>query len=102
MYKGDFFPYVTNNTFWESVGWDDSATGYWTGFYSSRSALKGDVRFAEVVLRSSEILYSLTRIDLVCWNRQDSFDRLDTLRTATGECCHHDAVRWRGYEVTVS
>jgi hypothetical protein len=91
VYEDDFFPYVTNDTFWRLHQWDGSADGYWTGFYTSRPQLKGDVRSAENVLRHAEILYSFSRISFQ-WNRQESFQRMETLRQSTAECCHHDAV----------
>jgi hypothetical protein len=47
-YSGDFFPYADN---------DDS---YWTGYYTTRPALKRRIRETGAMLRSAEILYSLS------------------------------------------
>lgn len=77
----DFFPYI------------DTPKAYWTGFYTSRNALKGYARLAESALRTAEILHVLARNP---WGPRavDAPDllRLQTLRTANGEATHHDAV----------
>lgn len=43
FFCSDFFPYNTNITFWNSIPRSppDHATGWWTGFYTSRPVLKG-------------------------------------------------------------
>lgn len=48
--NSDFFPY------------DDVDRGYWSGYYSSRTAMKGWVRSRENFLRVAKTLHALQRI----------------------------------------
>lgn len=77
-YTGDFLPYNPSNTSW------------WTGFYSSRSKLKGVLRRAYATLRAAEIALVLGGGDATA--SPDLFAAVEALRHANGEAQHHDAV----------
>lgn len=78
----DFFPYI------------DTGKTYWTGYFTSRSALKGYVRSREAVARTAEMLHVLSRSPWGPRVRADADDlaRLADLRAANAEATHHDAV----------
>uniref|UniRef100_A0A1I8FGD4 Alpha-mann_mid domain-containing protein n=1 Tax=Macrostomum lignano TaxID=282301 RepID=A0A1I8FGD4_9PLAT len=72
---GDFFPYASG------------PNSYWTGFYSSRPALKRLVRWASGHLQAVKQLAAVGPAVL-----GDASERLDRLRQAQGVAQHHDAV----------
>jgi hypothetical protein len=79
----DFFPY------------NDGDDQYWSGYYTSRNAVKGWVRSRENVLRTAEALHALS---MPPWGPRSAssasgdLPRLYALRAANGEATHHDAV----------
>jgi hypothetical protein len=84
---GDMLPYTETSSAW------------WTGFYTSRPALKGHTRYAHSVLRWSEQILAAVSIladsysPIVKFVEQTSpFNSIDSLRTATAVAQHHDAV----------
>lgn len=80
-YTGDFVPY------------NDEPHSYWTGFYSSRSALKAWVRSREAQQRSAETVAVLDAMSTVAgYNYTAALDSLTSIRQATAEAAHHDAV----------
>ncbi len=69
----DFFPY------------SPGGPQYWTGFFTSRPALKGWIRSREAVTRAAEVLYVVSHTP---WgSRADALDeaRLHVFRAANGE-----------------
>lgn len=80
-FQGDFLPY------------NDVPESYWTGFYSSRSALKYWVRSREAVQRSAETLVVLSAMSPASvTNLTSAVGTLANIRQATAEAAHHDAV----------
>ena len=65
---------------------------FWTGFLTSRNALKGFTRSRENVLRTAEILHVLTSQPFGSRDGSGDIDQLQVLRHASGEATHHDAV----------
>ncbi|THD25757.1 Alpha-mannosidase [Fasciola hepatica] len=79
--RGDFFPYASG---------PDS---YWTGYYTSRPALKRFVRKASNLLAMTEQLHYFANRAQNSWKNSTTDDGLvDTLRRAMGVMQHHDAV----------
>ena len=76
----DWFPYY------------DVTAAWWTGYYTSRNALKGYLRSRENVLRTAELLHVLTSQPLGPRRSNPDFVPLEALRKASGEATHHDAV----------
>eukprot|EP00048_Salpingoeca_helianthica_P001784 m.51619 g.51619 ORF g.51619 m.51619 type:complete len:1134 (-) comp11716_c0_seq2:511-3912(-) len=77
---GDFFPYA------------DHPHAYWTGYYTSRPALKQFIRTRATIARNTEFLHTvLTKTD-ASYNATDVYERLDVMRQAIGVAQHHDAV----------
>eukprot|EP00118_Oscarella_pearsei_P019625 m.209602 g.209602 ORF g.209602 m.209602 type:complete len:333 (+) comp39727_c0_seq56:596-1594(+) len=76
---GDFFPYAT------------SPEQYWTGYYTSRPKLKGEIRSRAALLRMVETIYSLAaqKFD---FDRETAYEKIDVLRRAVAVTQHHDAV----------
>jgi hypothetical protein len=77
-YGGDFFP------LFESL--------YWTGYYTSRTELKGLTRQGEAVSHIVEPLFSLAKILLPSFNPAAAFANITALRLANGDAQHHDGV----------
>eukprot|EP01121_Diplochlamys_sp_Union-15-3_P011954 TRINITY_DN3519_c0_g1_i4.p1 TRINITY_DN3519_c0_g1~~TRINITY_DN3519_c0_g1_i4.p1 ORF type:complete len:964 (+),score=220.79 TRINITY_DN3519_c0_g1_i4:163-2892(+) len=73
----DFFPYA------------DNAHSYWTGYFSSRSALKGYIRVTSAWLRFAQLFTSLVPSTYLTPTIKSS---LLTLEKAQGVNQHHDAV----------
>ncbi|KAL6067304.1 carbohydrate binding [Balamuthia mandrillaris] len=76
----DFFPYA------------DEPHAYWTGFYTSRPALKSYIRTLENFMRASEQLYSLSLGIMDDANMTSSQLQLETLSYALAIAQHHDAI----------
>eukprot|EP01116_Phalansterium_solitarium_P021418 TRINITY_DN664_c0_g1_i1.p1 TRINITY_DN664_c0_g1~~TRINITY_DN664_c0_g1_i1.p1 ORF type:complete len:981 (-),score=289.32 TRINITY_DN664_c0_g1_i1:155-3097(-) len=76
----DWFPYA------------DSPGSYWSGYFTSRPALKGYVRSRENTLRAAETLHASVRVGAQFANYSDDIAALEQLRQASGEATHHDAV----------
>ncbi len=76
----DFFPY------------NDYDTDWWTGYYTSRNALKGFARSRENIQRTSELVHSLSQAPWGLRNNSADFIALESLRQSSGEVTHHDAV----------
>jgi hypothetical protein len=72
-YDGDFMPY------------SDRANSYWTGYYSSYPVLKSEARRAESVLRTANLLYSISPETMFL---QD----LEMLREIVSDVTHHDGI----------
>jgi Cu/Zn superoxide dismutase len=76
QYDGpDFMPY------------SDSDDGVWSGYYSSYPLLKHDARAAEPILRSANILYSISP-----GNGTLFLQDLEQLRQIVGDVTHHDGI----------
>ena len=77
----DFFPY------------DDQNEAWWTGYFTSRNALKGYTRSRENILRVAELGNVLSQTP---WGAlptaADNYARLEVMRQKSGEATHHDAV----------
>eukprot|EP01114_Cavostelium_apophysatum_P007845 TRINITY_DN2004_c0_g1_i3.p1 TRINITY_DN2004_c0_g1~~TRINITY_DN2004_c0_g1_i3.p1 ORF type:complete len:1212 (-),score=393.06 TRINITY_DN2004_c0_g1_i3:43-3678(-) len=84
VFHGDFFPYADN---------EDS---YWTGYYTSRPALKAMIRESLSMLRSAEMLYAFNRLRTSTWNLatpwDTQFSHLQQARWDTSLTAHHDGV----------
>lgn len=76
----DFFPY------------DDGPLSWWTGYFTSRPALKLFARQSEGILRNADHLYSTARIFLPSLSTPENFELLDLGRAAQAETQHHDGV----------
>ena len=76
----DWFPYY------------DSSGAWWTGYYTSRSALKGFIRSRENLLRTAELLHVISSTPLGPRSSASDMPQLEVLRHANGEGTHHDAV----------
>ena len=76
----DWFPYY------------DFEASWWTGYFTSRSALKGFIRSREAIQRSAEILHVLSTSPVGPRAQAGDFMPLETIRHANGEGTHHDAV----------
>jgi lysosomal alpha-mannosidase len=72
----DFFPYP------------DCAHCYWSGYFTSRPALKGYVRQMTALYSTVTKAYSLAVKD----KKQSRLDQIDVLAQANGVAQHHDAV----------
>jgi hypothetical protein len=79
VYEGDFFPF------------NDKDNAWWTGYYTSRPALKGLIRKSESVVRASESLFSTAKMFA---NYSDNITRhnIDLLSQAVSVNLHHDAI----------
>jgi len=75
---GDFFPYA------------DAPHAYWTGYYTSRSGIKGYVRDANNFLHATDKLFVTAGLENI--NNTDYFNRIDALTQAYSIAQHHDAV----------
>lgn len=73
--SGDFFPYA------------DKPLNYWTGYFTTRPALKRLGKVLEYNLRATEILYALTNI-----NSTKANSLMTKGRRAFGLFMHHDAI----------
>jgi len=80
VYTGEFFPY------------QDATDSYWTGYFTSRPALKDLARIGERYARSAETLYSLSQIQSPGVMQSTDYDQLFPLRSANGLVQHHDAI----------
>ncbi|CAH8588328.1 unnamed protein product [Dicrocoelium dendriticum] len=81
--RGDFFPYASG------------PNSYWTGYYSSRPALKAYVRQTSTLLTMCEQIHLFANRILSSSNREwmDAQEEyVDSLRRAMGVLQHHDAV----------
>ncbi|XP_071493889.1 epididymis-specific alpha-mannosidase-like [Diadema antillarum] len=81
--SGDFLPYST------------ARQEAWTGFYTSRSELKGLARRSQAMLRAGETLFSVyTHLYNVTrsLNTTAMLENLKQLRWATAEVQHHDGI----------
>eukprot|EP01133_Synstelium_polycarpum_P001460 gene1460-1693_t len=74
----DLFPYA------------DGPDAYWTGYFTSRPALKGFVRQSNALLHVAEQL--LVTSEAVIPSSQSLVDQVEVLREAQGVLQHHDAV----------
>ncbi|XP_013402708.1 lysosomal alpha-mannosidase [Lingula anatina] len=74
--EDDFFPYAHVDH------------GFWTGYFTSRAALKGYVRWTNNFLQGVKQLDILSKLDTM----DNSEIKLRTLRQAMGVAQHHDAV----------
>eukprot|EP01116_Phalansterium_solitarium_P016189 TRINITY_DN3707_c0_g1_i2.p1 TRINITY_DN3707_c0_g1~~TRINITY_DN3707_c0_g1_i2.p1 ORF type:complete len:1008 (-),score=377.81 TRINITY_DN3707_c0_g1_i2:183-3206(-) len=81
-YTGDFHPYA------------DKRDDYWTGFYTSRPAMKAAVRSLEAAVRAADIAYSFAaaarRLTLV--EDPDLSKKLALARQSSALMQHHDTV----------
>jgi lysosomal alpha-mannosidase len=77
---GDFFPYADNNH------------SYWSGYFTSRPALKGYVRLMNNLLHSVDKLYSSSTLDVNNPEFQRDIETIDVLTQAFSVAQHHDAV----------
>jgi len=75
---GDFFPY------------NDDAHSYWSGYFTSRSAIKGYVRQIDNILHATDKLFTSANIPSLV--TQDNLKKIDVLAQAHGVAQHHDAV----------
>lgn len=88
-YIGDFLPYANN---------EDC---YWTGFYSTRPALKADLRATESLLRASQTAISLLLLeDADSRPKQQQqmkaqLVRLEAARQEVALLQHHDGITVR-------
>jgi lysosomal alpha-mannosidase len=79
------WPYKDGGDFF---GYDDNSYSWWSGYYTSRPGLKGEVRDAEAYLRFSDVLEVPMYFDKVLPDPE-----LDqNLRRAVAVAQHHDAV----------
>nr|CAD2164236.1 unnamed protein product [Meloidogyne enterolobii] len=83
--NGDFFPYASSNH------------SYWTGYFTSKPAFKGLVRFSSALLQLSQKLASFSKIlskPFYCPSNEcePSFPLLLKLEGALALSTHHDAV----------
>ena len=82
----DFFPYA------------DCPHCYWTGYFTSRPAIKGYVRMSNALLHSADSLLALIHTSSRPFSPFESFDwkeslkDIHVLREAMGVAQHHDAV----------
>ncbi|KAL6078171.1 carbohydrate binding [Balamuthia mandrillaris] len=76
----DFFPYA------------DYAHAYWTGYFTSRPALKGYVRSRANLLRGAERFYSVSQGILPSTDEDWALEHIQTLEYALAVAQHHDAV----------
>jgi lysosomal alpha-mannosidase len=75
--KGDFMPYA------------DNPHGYWSGFYTSRAALKGFVRYSNAYLQVCKHMEVIRDIHFKVFDSQSSSNLLSE---SMGIAQHHDAV----------
>eukprot|EP01114_Cavostelium_apophysatum_P012238 TRINITY_DN2715_c0_g1_i1.p1 TRINITY_DN2715_c0_g1~~TRINITY_DN2715_c0_g1_i1.p1 ORF type:complete len:442 (+),score=67.97 TRINITY_DN2715_c0_g1_i1:47-1327(+) len=75
---GDFFPYR------------DCPSCWWTGYYTSRPALKGYVRDMDNILHATEKLFVSAALPQL--NTTEYVQRIDVLTRALSVAQHHDAV----------
>jgi lysosomal alpha-mannosidase len=80
----DFLPYA------------DHDSGYWTGYFTSRTALKGHTKYVGRYLQSVRTYFALLQYysmsNYIKNNQQAIFSALDTIEQAMGVLQHHDAV----------
>jgi hypothetical protein len=66
---------------------------YWTGYFTSRVALKGLTRQGEAAARVVEPLYSFANIlSLPSFSSANAYNNIMTMRMANGDAQHHDGV----------
>lgn len=98
LFMGDFFPYA------------DNGNSFWTGYYTTRPALKQLARRTEAVLRTGELMHSFARLRLrsgLAGSLADDvwLDAHDTLRYARRQTAlvqHHDGVTGTAREAVVN
>jgi len=73
------------------LSYADNPVSYWTGYYTSRPALKGYARSTENFLKTAEVLYTLNSLALNNQN-SDEWERLQQLRHISAVVTHHDAI----------
>eukprot|EP01122_Echinamoeba_exundans_P006391 TRINITY_DN1785_c0_g1_i2.p1 TRINITY_DN1785_c0_g1~~TRINITY_DN1785_c0_g1_i2.p1 ORF type:complete len:816 (+),score=182.94 TRINITY_DN1785_c0_g1_i2:502-2949(+) len=78
VYSGDFFSY------------DDNDNSWWSGYFTSRTELKGFVRKGEAYMRSFDI--ALASASLGAAVSSSDFASMTVLRSAMAQAQHHDAV----------
>lgn len=78
QYSGDFFSY------------DDNDNSWWTGYFTSRTQLKGFVREGESFMRSVDVLIASAYLGNPV--STPDFTSMGTLRSAMAQAQHHDAV----------
>jgi hypothetical protein len=95
LYIGDFLPYANN---------EDC---YWTGFYSTRPALKSHVRASESILASAQAALSALLFELNHEHKRTTLDStfltevdahiqlLQTARESVALLQHHDGITVR-------
>ena len=71
----DFFPYA------------DVMNAYWTGYFTSRPALKLHIKHASNLLTAAKQLTILSKID-----RKLALNQLQPLKQAVSLMQHHDAI----------
>ena len=79
-HQADFFPY------------NDRDQSWWTGYFTSRNALKGFARTSENVQRVAEIVHVLSQSPWGMRSSPTDYDNLGVLRRSNGETTHHDGV----------
>eukprot|EP01118_Nematostelium_gracile_P016074 TRINITY_DN6577_c0_g1_i2.p1 TRINITY_DN6577_c0_g1~~TRINITY_DN6577_c0_g1_i2.p1 ORF type:complete len:961 (+),score=254.85 TRINITY_DN6577_c0_g1_i2:83-2884(+) len=76
---GDFFPYA------------DDAHSYWSGYFTSRAALKAYIRETNNFLHSADKIFSLS-LGLPNISTMENWEKMDKLTQAFSVAQHHDAV----------
>jgi len=78
----DFFPY------------NDGPQSFWSGYYTSRPAIKNAVRRADSLLQTTETLFTLSRAVNPTQNNtfQNAYSSLIVIREGTTIATHHDAI----------
>ncbi|KAL0487514.1 lysosomal alpha-mannosidase [Acrasis kona] len=79
-FSGEFFPYM------------EDEFKAWTGYYTSRPALKDHARIGERTARTTETLYTLANMANVMSHEPTRYQHLFSLRSANGLVQHHDAI----------
>jgi len=65
---------------------------FWTGYFTSRVELKGEVRVGEATALLAENLYSVAKLFNKQWDTVSAFESLTELRLANADAQHHDGV----------
>jgi len=94
----EYFSHVmslTNITYPTNVGGDFFPLDedlYWTGYYTSRTELKGLTRQGEAVAHVVEPLFSIGKVVLTKFPNTAAYSNITTLRLANADAQHHDGV----------
>eukprot|EP01133_Synstelium_polycarpum_P011510 gene11510-13428_t len=86
LFKKDFFPYITNS--------DEP----WTGFYSTHSLFKKQVRDASSSIRTADVFYAMAMVKAKAINdtslplMSSLYEGMETARRNLGIMQHHDSV----------